>query len=169
MKFSIHLGVPQKSAGQTPWAAGRADLREAFAPLARRYRRRFWWGVGALASFLVATGLLAQTNLGRSLGLAGAVGALGLWLLAAGFSLWRLRLVCPGCHRGLVPTRGKFCPVCGSEAYAFGVHRSGKQEGRVPYCPDCGASMDEGMGDDPRAYRIHGCTHCGAWLDRRGV
>lgn len=144
-------------------------MREAFAPLAKRYRRRLWWGVAALLTFLVVTGLLAQTSLGQRTGLAGAGVALGLWLIAAGVSLWRLRLVCPGCRNGLVPTQGNYCPVCGSDAYAKGSHRLGKEEGRLPYCPDCGTPMDEGMGDDPRAYRIHGCTHCGAWLDERGV
>lgn len=159
LRFSIQVGKNPSPARGVSCFAGRPDLRAAFAPQAARYRRRHWYGVLALLSFLLMTWLLASTALGKSWGLWGAAILGGLWLLAMALLLWRLRLRCPGCGRGVVPASGSFCPSCGNEAYGV----------EAPHCMLCGVEMDEGVGDDPRAYRIRGCTHCGAYLHKTGV
>lgn len=168
-RFFIQVGASPSVTLRFSCFAERADLRQAFTPQALRYRRRLWYGVLALLTFLFGTWLLAETRLGHMLGLWGASLLGGSWLLAMVLLLWRLRLVCPGCGKGLVPARGPYCPCCGSEEFERGRHRKERRLGGTPYCPHCGVDLDEGAGDDPRAYRIHGCTHCGAFLDNAGV
>jgi len=155
--FRVNAGLPPTFVDRFD-TAGRS-FEAAFAPRARRYR--------------LNTRIVIVLLLGFALGLVGAVtlpvpeAARG-WIalpsatlipLAVLIHFVNLRLRCPSCRRALTPAKGRYCPQCGSAGYRAGSGR----------CEDCGGRIEEETAEGARSYRVRGCTHCGVFLDKRGL
>jgi len=138
---------------------GRHSFEAAFARRARRHRLSTRIVLSLLIGFglgLSAAAMLPVSEVAR-LWIVGLSAA--LLPIAVLVHVVNLRLRCPSCRRPLAPAKGRYCPQCGSGAYLAG---SGQ-------CDDCGARIEEETGEDARSYRIRGCTHCGVFLDERGL
>jgi hypothetical protein len=137
-----------------------AKFREEFRPIAEKYRRtnRFstigfiagWLGIMTLILFSFRTKI---------------PWALIPFILGVGFFIRVLSripcLICPACGNQLDGCLGRFCPECGSD------HFMRRSWGEPSYCPDCKKWVG-GM-NRTRQYDIHACTHCGVFLDEKGV
>jgi hypothetical protein len=138
---------------------GRHSFEAAFAPRGRRYR--------------LSKRILILLFVGFGLGVFAAMQlpvspAVRLWIVIPSVTLLplsllvhflNLRLRCPSCRKPLAPAKGRYCPQCGSEKYQAGSRR----------CESCGGGIEEEDADSARSYRIRGCTHCGVFLDQRGI
>jgi ssDNA-binding Zn-finger/Zn-ribbon topoisomerase 1 len=78
-------------------------------------------------------------------------------LITAFFFFPKLR--CPVCSSDAARYPDFYCPECGGSRLSQGWLFSKK-------CADCGKSLRNGR---RRNYRIHYCTNCGAYLDKRGL
>lgn len=138
---------------------GRHSFEAAFAARARRYRLSTRIVIVLLVGF--ALGLLAAVNLPvpEAARLWIALPSAALLPLAVIVHVANLRLRCPACRRKLVPAKGRYCPQCGAEGYRPGSGR----------CEGCGGRIEEETADGARSYRVRGCTHCGVFLDGRGL
>lgn len=141
-------------------AEERAKVRAAFGALYRRYRR-----LGMLAGCSIGSGVvLIAVGAGRP-------GPLMLWM-ESGFAVCvvvcmlilvaRDAMDCPACGQRLIGDAGSFCPECGEP----GPSARGWLGGRR--CKSCGGGIRRGKGGT-RQYVIRACTHCGTWLDDRGL
>jgi transposase-like protein len=68
-----------------------------------------------------------------------------------------------------MPAKGRYCPQCGSDQYDHGRHVRGPRMSHHAFCPSCDATIYEGDNEEPRSYKIRGCTHCGVMLDEKGL
>lgn len=136
---------------------GRPSFETAFAARARRYRLSTRIAIVLLVGF--ALGLVAAVTLPVPARPWIALPSATLLPLAVLIHLVNLRLRCPSCRRALTPAKGRYCPQCGAEGYLAGSRR----------CDDCGGRIEEETADSARSYRVRGCTHCGVFLDERGL
>lgn len=146
-----------------------ARYLQAFKRRATRYRNRQRIAVALMLVFLLACAALAETPIGRLPGLWGAVLLLACWLVAVGILLFGQGIDCPACGKRLMRAPGPYCPQCGSSAFAGGGHTRGAGHSRRSYCPSCNATIYDGDNEEPRSYRLRGCTHCGVMLDEKGL
>jgi hypothetical protein len=141
-------------------ATGRHSFEAAFVPRARRYRRSTLIAIGLMAGFILA-GFAAMSLPVPDSARLWIVGSFAALLpVAVIILIVNLWLRCPGCGKSLTSTKGLYCPMCGSAQYRGGVHSK--------VCPGCGGTIYAG-GDNARPYRIRGCTHCGVFLDEKGL
>ncbi|MEP6672189.1 MAG: hypothetical protein ABJF10_23705 [Chthoniobacter sp.] len=134
-----------------------AAFREAFQPLAQRFRRRSqlcWYAtIPALLFYFLWVWLPEPFS------------TVALWL-TGGFGLFALVNApflprCPACQAGL-NADGPYCPMCGK--------RSLRSRGILlsPECDSCGRRMRRSNAGT-RLYRIRACSHCGVMLDDEGL
>jgi hypothetical protein len=140
-----------------------------FRPRAQRYRRRKLIANCLFAAALLGIAALSVAYIGDWVGIWGLLLVVACALLSWFISALGLRLVCPACGKRLKPAKGLYCPVCGSDQFRYGSHKRGPSLSRYTYCPSCDSTIDEGGNEDPRTYRIRGCTHCGVMLDEEGL
>ena len=69
--------------------------------------------------------------------------------------------ICPACKRNVDASIRKFCPECGGNDL---TPQSFMLSAR---CHSCGATLRRGKGG--RSYKIRCCTHCGIFLDGKGI
>jgi predicted RNA-binding Zn-ribbon protein involved in translation (DUF1610 family) len=69
--------------------------------------------------------------------------------------------VCPACQKHVDDRVRKYCPECGSNDLTLGSFML------WPRCHSCGISLRSGKGG--RSYKIRCCTHCGVFLDGKGI
>ncbi len=72
-----------------------------------------------------------------------------------------LRPICPACNRKVEVSVRKFCPECGSSDL------TPKSFLLSAKCHSCGVNLRRGKGG--RSYKIRCCTHCGVFLDGKGI
>ena len=135
-----------------------ADLREAFRSAALRYRRH-----GHVVGFIVL-GAIGVVSLGFIL-----PRRFFSWIMGGFITCWLAGLIamalspglrCPGCRRKIDDGYGQFCPECGVRA----LEPRGWPQ--VPRCSSCQRALDW---HKRRGYQIRACTHCGLWLDDKGL
>jgi hypothetical protein len=137
-----------------------AELRATFAPVAREYRRRM-----RVAKFVVAAALgclLLGLVVPKLLDPWAVAGFLSCWVMLVSIAFLSPKLLCPACANKIDKGLGPFCPECGADA----LQRGGWF--RAPRCSTRGRAMQVGRGN-ARGYKIRACTHCGMWLDDKGL
>ena len=139
----------------------RVHFREAFRSRAECYRRysRCSLAIGFVA-FIV---WIASLEILPKLGLQWVCFALFAGLFGLHIYGWYKRplLECPACHNPLDSQQlGTYCPECGSGQLKPGSWLLS------PSCNACGQTMRRGKG---RGYKIRACTHCGVFLDDKGL
>jgi len=143
-------------------------FREIFAADLKQYRsadRRyanpllvvFLVGVAAIVcSYLLSSQPPIKWLLGAGIVLIAGV----LVSVAIAASSLEKQLKCPACHNPFIDDIGECCPECGSAslapAGAFGAL----------YCNSCGKKLISGKN---RNFRYKACTHCGVFLDEKGL
>jgi len=70
------------------------------------------------------------------------------------------RPLCPACSRNVMAEVKIFCPECGSDRISPGGFMRAKE------CLSCGEVLRQGKG---RSYKVRRCTHCGVFLDAKGL
>jgi hypothetical protein len=140
----------------------RAHFCEVFRPRAERYRlySRFSLFIGLVifVTWIILIHFLPQAGFGWACApvFAGIIG------LALYDQYKRPRLECPACRNQVDSKRfGTYCPECGSEQLKSGSWLSS------PACGACGKSMWRRR--NGRRYKIRACTHCGVFLDGKGI
>jgi hypothetical protein len=132
------------------------SVAQDFQAQADRYRRQFrvFLKISACSvPFIVAAVLVPEKWV---LWIGGPGVALVVAGLASFFTLPRLR--CPDCGKS-AEDFDVFCPVCGTAGLESYQSTAAK-------CGCCKRTLGHYK---TRNYRIHFCTHCGDFLDRRGV
>ncbi len=139
--------------------AEQVRCREAFRPLAERYR---WYERTACIVAVVGFGCgVLIAAFGQVLNGWIVVGWLTCWLVPLIFLIARTSLpCCPACHNKLDGNSGAYCPECGARALQPGglFH--------APWCSACGRALQWGK---TRGYKIRACTYCGVMLDAPGL
>jgi len=144
-----------------------ARFQKTFAEDLKQYRavdRRCAMPILAvlLAGFaaLVCSFVLSQTLIKWLLGA-------GIFLIAAGFIVFvtaavliQKKLTCPACHQMFLDDLDACCPECGSA----GLEPADWSGAR--HCNACGKNLRGGRN---RNYRHKACTHCGVFLDEKGL
>lgn len=152
-----NLSPPRHSESNVS-AETQSKLREAFRPIVHKHRqfdRLLGVVIGIFAGWILlspiwATRLVVEIGFGVCL--------LGLAVL----SIFTPKLCCPNCGQNFGSGFGPFCPECGNRS----LHRRGWL--RSPKCSVCGEVMASGK-HSCRFYVIRACTHCGVWLDDKGL
>jgi predicted RNA-binding Zn-ribbon protein involved in translation (DUF1610 family) len=67
--------------------------------------------------------------------------------------------LCPACKRKVEDGVRTFCPECGGKLRSGGFLKA-------PQCLSCGKDLWRGK---RRSYEIRCCTHCGVFLDGKGI
>jgi hypothetical protein len=135
-----------------------ASFREAFEPLAKRYRQERLLAYVFLAcavGCIVLSIVLPDHPLLWPIS-AATVCFLGA-LFFAGLRPW---LACPACQNALDQEIGDYCPECGAKAV------TAAESGGFAQCGSCHRRLNSGRF---RRYSIRACTHCGVALDHRGL
>jgi len=153
----------------TPWPRPHTPYLHAFKMHAQRYRRRRHIALSLMIGFMLVGLLIMNINLPYEAALWGGGLMAASWAGALVVFLGGLRLRCPACGKRLEPARGLYCPMCGSDQFEYGRHKTGPLFARIRYCPSCEHKIAESSGDESRSYRIRGCTHCGVMLHETGV
>ena len=161
--------IPPAAVSRDYPGAKRNRALNGFRPIAERYRRRVAAARILLVVAVLGIAVLGAVQAGGRLAMWGAAFFVTCGLASGVISAFGLRLVCPSCRKRLEPAKGPYCPVCGSDEYRSGGHLRGPSMARYAYCPSCDSTIDDGTGDEPRSYRIRGCTHCGVMLDEKGL
>jgi hypothetical protein len=131
--------------------AEKDEFRAAFGPVARRERI-----FGRVFLVLVIAGFLLFIFSKQN----------DMWWLFCGVILLAISYavlfgpVCPACKRRIDDGVRKFCPECGSSDL---TPRSFLLWAR---CHSCGTELRQRKG---RSYKIRCCTHCGVFLDAKGI
>ncbi|MBF9140943.1 hypothetical protein [Hymenobacter properus] len=148
---------------KAPYTDGeRSHLRASFEQVSAEYRRQKrlgGWCMGGLFLGMVLLQVVPgsiQSGGGILIGL-GLLAVL-IMLLVTGLRMAGL-LLCPGCHQKLEEI-GAYCPECGSHGLKPGGWFSS------PHCPTCNRKMRRNKG---RHYTIRACSHCGLYLDEKGL
>jgi hypothetical protein len=140
-------------------APGRHSFEAAFASRARRHRSSTQIAVGLMSGFMLggfAALSLPVSDRARVWIVCSLATLLPIAVIILIVDLW---LRCPACRKSLKSIKGLYCPLCGSDEY--------RARGDSNYCPACSVRiMDDG---DARSYGIRGCTHCGVFLDEKGL
>jgi hypothetical protein len=133
-------------------------FREEFLRIVKRHQRYQYL---ALGSFFVGICcfVLSKTHPSVSSWLIA-----GCFVCALGYTLavQLSRPKCPACHNALDGSFGAYCPECGAGTFP----RSNWLY--PPTCLSCGTTMRRGR-KGSRKYRIRACTHCGVFLDTKGL
>jgi hypothetical protein len=131
------------------------DERQAFEPVARRYRMYARVATGfVLGPFLIGW-FAARLGHGRASWLG--------WLLVAGFALCFVtmllapRLRCPACHANVGGKHQHYCPECGG----FPIQRDQWGQQRCTVCR-------KRFRRRKNFHRVRYCTQCRAYLDEKG-
>lgn len=158
--FEAHVYSPEQE----------LTLREAFRPVANRYRLHnlvaeyVWlvWLLVTVVTFVVLPGMVSTKG---KIKLAGTT-ALACVVISVGAKHFAPKLKCPGCLNDLMKGSIIYCPSCGGNrvepiSWWFGL----------PQCADCSKKIGIlGMGMRKiRLYKIRACRHCGLQLDERGI
>jgi hypothetical protein len=166
--FFVVSVAPSQAIVHTPWPRPHTPHLHAFNAHAQHYRRRKRIALSLMIGLMLVGLLMMNINLSNQVAFWGgglmAASFFGLLIFATG-----LKLRCPACKKRLEPARGLYCPMCGSDRFEYGRHKIGRLFARYPYCPSCEHKIADSSGDDPRTYRIRGCTHCGVMLDETGL
>jgi hypothetical protein len=168
-EFAIHpvlypvFNPPFNPITNAPYTAGeQARLRADFVPVAARFRqqeRLTWWCLGTFIGGMLLISFVPEpfkAALGSLLGIGAVVGMAVLVVSAVRMANM---LVCPGCLQNMEKI-GEYCPECGSAGLEPGGWFSS------PHCPTCRKSMSRNKG---RHYAIRACSHCGLYLDEKGL
>lgn len=162
MKFYLHHPVvtPQRFVTDHT-TEEQIQFREAFQPLAKRYRRfNLIVGMGFVSGAIC---LVLAMNFKDTWFIWPLVGificSLLLVLCSVFVGCFRMPS-CPACHNAIWETFGAYCPECGAKTLD---HRTWPFS---PRCLTCGQSMRRGR---RRLYKIRACTHCGVMLDEIGL
>jgi RNA polymerase subunit RPABC4/transcription elongation factor Spt4 len=144
------------------------QFREIFATDLKRYRaidRRYAYQL--LVVFLVGVAALACGYLLPSqppnkwlLGVGIVLIAGVLVSVAVAASSLEKQLKCPACHNLFIDDIGEHCPECGSASLARGGAFG------ALHCNSCGKKLITGKN---RSFRYKACTHCGVFLDEKGL
>ena len=128
---------------------GPAQYMEKFRPIAAQYRLREFRMIAVLVVCLFGVvPVLAKFLPFWAVGI--------IWLLGGAFVMnWLMpkKPNCPACGQCVGALYGPFCPDCGGQL----IERA---------CQKCHKTLRAGRG---RNFRIHACTHCGVYLDERGL
>ena len=91
----------------------------------------------------------------------------GVVLVAAGFisiavaaSSLQQQLKCPACQNLFIDEIAECCPECGSAPLPLAAGLGARR------CPACGKNLIAGKN---RNFRYKSCTHCGVFLDEKGL
>jgi hypothetical protein len=132
-------------------------FRDQFKPIAKRYRfcsKAFL--IAFLALFIpMFLGWLDGTQIGKLFPyffMAVMVIAIILFI--------SISPICPACKRKVEGEIRTFCPECGSSDLTL------KSFFLWAKCHSCGVELRRGKG---RPYKIRCCTHCGVFLDGKGI
>jgi len=129
------------------------QYREAFKPIAKRHRI-FGYLILISAGFGFLLLSLPKPDY-------------RLWLFFGVFSIIFIGIfcsllfgpLCPACQRKIDDQPRAFCPECGGKV------RHGNFL-TAPKCYSCGIALRRGK---RRSYKIRCCTHCGVFLDAKGI
>jgi hypothetical protein len=151
------IATPKRYASDMPLEE-RAQLRETFAPSARRFRFsiRIAYCLIAAAGVCMLLGVLLPNSMFNWI----MGGTFLCWVLVVSMMLLSPRLVCPACSNKLELGFGPFCPECGENGLEFPGWPC------APHCSACGRDMRRRK---TRFYRIRACSYCGLWLDDEGL
>lgn len=139
-----------------------ACFRESFRLTAERCRRSDWWlfslAVTGFTAYFLALKFFQNTEHEWICVALFIVPMLGvIFFLCLGIPV----MECPACHNRVDSRRlGLFCPECGGEPLKPGTWFSSSA------CTKCGKTLSRGK---HQGYTIHACTHCGVFLDEKGV
>jgi hypothetical protein len=147
----FHYSPPEKTAADYT-EVEKEQFREQFRPIAKRYRVYSWIYLVVLFSFFAL--LFYSATKGSWVTLL-FIGLVALFILLYVF----LRPLCPACKRGIDGEVRTFCPVCGGK-----VERRGFM--KMPYCSSCDIVLRRGRSKN---YDVRCCTHCGVFLDGKGI
>lgn len=133
-------------------------LQEAFQQSARQYRRNR--RIAGIVFALSFGSLLFSFALPKAY-FPWAIGAfIACWVIVVGAAIFSPPLRCPACQNKVEDGFGPFCPECGTYALQSGTWF------RAPRCSACNREMRHRK---TRHYTVRACTHCGVWLDDKGV
>lgn len=163
--------VPRRSGTGRYSETEQEHYRTQFAPMAARYRA-YARSIQVTLGLMVALGISSQWEplkafLGWILG-ASLISVIFVVLLARKQS----RLACPACGEPLfsdhcnIQSRvaGTFCPMCGAPGLKPGNWITDA------HCDACGEDLRRGQRcRQLRYYPVRACTHCGLFLDQRGL
>jgi hypothetical protein len=128
------------------------QFRKLFEPSAKRYRVYSWIYLVVLFCFFALLFFSATKGSWMTLLF---VGLIALFVLLSVF----LRPLCPACKREVDGAVRTFCPECGGKVSPGGFFKP-------PQCLSCGKDLWRGK---RRSYKIRCCTHCGVFLDGKGI
>jgi RNA polymerase subunit RPABC4/transcription elongation factor Spt4 len=137
-----------------------ADLKQ-YRATDRRYANPllvvFLLGVAAVVcSYLLSSQPPIQWLLGVGIVLIAGV----LVSVAVAASSLEKQLKCPVCHSLFIDDIEKYCPECGSASLG-----RGGAFGAI-HCNSCGKKLISGKN---RNFRYKACTHCGVFLEQKGL
>ena len=127
-------------------------FRETFQPRAKQYRY-FKYCFYSLLIIAFVSLFFSQNNYRLVL----FFGLIGIYALL----YYVIKPLCPACKRDVDVRVRTFCPECGSSKIDLGGFM------RSIECLSCGAILRQGR--NGRQYRVRCCTHCGVFLDDKGI
>jgi hypothetical protein len=145
------------------------QFREIFAGDLKRYRaadRRYAYPVlivilagfaAVFCSFLLSH---SQSPIKWLLGAGIFLVFAGIISIAVVMTLLQKKLKCPACHDSFLGEIGEYCPECGSGSLEPANWLGAR------HCNSCGKNILSGKN---RTFRYKACTHCGVFLDEKGL
>jgi len=131
-------------------------FREQFKPSARCYRvRSRIFFVGIFCCFALLLFFATKSAVLHSWVTLVFIGLVALFISLSIF----LPPLCSACKQRVDGEVRTFCPVCGGK-----VERRGFL--KIPYCASCDIVLRRGKS---RIYDVRCCTHCGVFLDGKGI
>ena len=145
--------------------AEKKRFKEKFQPAVENYRRYSKNLIAvflSLAAFFLVFWMLVGGTLAHKFAGYFAV-CCSVLLLAFILASWILAIkydpICPACENGVDRVLKTFCPECGSKINPGGFFKT-------PQCLSCEKKLFYGK---RRSYKIRHCTHCGVFLDDKGI
>lgn len=154
--FRLYRPIPVERFVSDYSAEEREGFQEKFRPVADAYRRRMRKALLVLGASLICgifSFAIPTSHPGWGVG-----GIMACMLVLLFFTTARCE--CPGCHNDLARGLGAYCPECGARSL-----QQNKWLG-TGYCLSCGKELLQGKG---HRYKVRACTHCGLFLDARGL
>jgi hypothetical protein len=142
------------------------DRCAEFKPVAISFLKHQKRGLVILGGSYAIALILLLFATPKSAGIAFALGYLAFFVHA----MVTPKLPCPGCQQDLeVAKLGDYCPDCGAkETIEKKEVLTGAINTKHPKCTSCGTKFTAGR-SGKRIYRIRFCTHCGVFLDDKGI
>lgn len=128
------------------------QFRETFRPRAKQYRY-FKYCIYSLLIIAFVSLFFSKNNDQLIL----FFGLIGIYAILYNV----FKPLCPACKRNVDVCVRAFCPECGSSR----IDLSGFM--RSTECLSCGAILRQGR--NGRQYKVRCCTHCGVFLDGKGI